>query len=87
MSESSSSPLFVPYLPPQTATIKVHNTTLLGEPVLWFGHTLFILLAIAALVFIVFARGPRRRDANILLVEEEALRAAVTSSSTEVKQS
>ncbi|MBM3381820.1 MAG: hypothetical protein FJY29_05205 [Betaproteobacteria bacterium] len=88
MSETSPAPVFAPYLPPSTATIKVHNTTLFGEPVLWFGHTVFAVLAIVALTFIVFARGPRRKDANLSLVEEDALPVAVTTSSAaEAKQS
>jgi hypothetical protein len=86
MSETNPASVFVPYLPPPEAVIKVHNTTLIGEPVLWFGHTLFIVLAIVALVFIVFARGPRRREANLSIIEEETVRASATASTAEVKQ-
>lgn len=71
MSEAGASTGFVPYLPPNSALVRVHNTAAFGDKVLWSGHIVFVALAIVALAFILFARGPRRREANLGVQFEE----------------
>lgn len=64
MSGESASLEFIPYMPPSTAVIEVHNVLGFSDKFLWSGHVVFVALAVVALGFILLARGPRRSDAN-----------------------
>lgn len=46
-----------------TSQIRVHKIETVSERTFWIGHIVFTALAIIGIVLIVWARGPRRRDA------------------------
>jgi len=49
---------------------RVHKLDSISERSFWFGHIIFTVLALAGLVFILWARGPRRRDAILSSASE-----------------
>lgn len=82
MSEDGASTVFVPYLPPSSALVRVHNTTAFGDKALWSGHIVFVALAIVAVAFILIARGPRRKEANLSVQFEDGESAKATAPSS-----
>jgi len=56
--------------PKAQALIKVHKTDTVAERTFWIGHAVFLVLAVVGLAFIIFARGPRRRDVILSSVSE-----------------
>ncbi|MEN9810323.1 MAG: hypothetical protein RLZZ488_1890 [Pseudomonadota bacterium] len=49
---------------------RVHKLDSIPERSFWFGHIIFTVLALAGLVFILWARGPRRHDAIVSSASE-----------------
>jgi hypothetical protein len=44
------------------ALTRVHKVDAIAERTFWVGHSVFTVLAIVGLAFIILARGPNRRD-------------------------
>lgn len=55
-------PILAQVTTPQVLT-RVHKIEAIPERTFWIGHILFSILAIVGLAFIIWASGPRRRDA------------------------
>ncbi|NBO38860.1 hypothetical protein EBU99_09780 [bacterium] len=49
----------------KTTLTRVHNAEAVPEKVFWLGHVVFVGLALVAVVIIMWARGPRRKDALV----------------------
>lgn len=54
------------------ALIRVHKLDAVPEQTFWIAHSVFLALAVVGAAFIVFARGPRRRDALVTGVNENS---------------
>lgn len=49
---------------------RVHKLDSVPERSFWFGHIIFTVLALGGVAFILWARGPRRRDAILSSASE-----------------
>lgn len=47
------------------AQTRVHRVDEVADRTFWIGHIVFSILALVGLAFIIWARGPRRRDALV----------------------